>query len=164
MRNECTVAGSVEDKAGWTSELAQCMESAALTELLRACGACGAASASLPACRSDRALFTDDVDIRFSRTHNSCKVPQIRSATPQRLLQRLTGMTRLKIFISVHLSVQLLWIHILHEKNQRFLITVTSVLKMKQMLIVYFIFIASSPSTDKKYVHATYIHIVYFKS
>ncbi|KOB69811.1 Ras-specific guanine nucleotide-releasing factor 2, partial [Operophtera brumata] len=66
-----------------------CMESAALCALLRACGACGA-SASLPACRSDRALFTDDVDIRFSRTLNSCKVPQIRSATPQRLLQRLT--------------------------------------------------------------------------
>ncbi|XP_075979529.1 ras-specific guanine nucleotide-releasing factor 1-like isoform X2 [Anticarsia gemmatalis] len=91
------VAGSIEDKAGWTSELAQCMESAALTELLRACGACGAASASLPACRSDRALFTDDVDIRFSRTLNSCKVPQIRSATPQRLLQRLTDLRFLSV-------------------------------------------------------------------
>ncbi|CAB3244175.1 unnamed protein product [Arctia plantaginis] len=91
------VAGSVEDKAGWTSELAQCMESAALTELLRACGACGASSASLPACRSDRALFTDDVDIRFSRTLNSCKVPQIRSATPQRLLQRLTDLRFLSV-------------------------------------------------------------------
>ncbi|KAH9638286.1 hypothetical protein HF086_003084, partial [Spodoptera exigua] len=91
------VAGSVEEKAGWTSELAQCMESAALTELLRACGACGAASASLPACRSDRALFTDDVDIRFSRTLNSCKVPQIRSATPQRLLQRLTDLRFLSV-------------------------------------------------------------------
>ncbi|PZC75041.1 hypothetical protein B5X24_HaOG206812 [Helicoverpa armigera] len=91
------VAGSLEEKAGWTSELAQCMESAALTELLRACGACGAASASLPACRSDRALFTDDVDIRFSRTLNSCKVPQIRSATPQRLLQRLTDLRFLSV-------------------------------------------------------------------
>lgn len=85
------VAATIQEKAAWTSELAQCMESAALTELLRACGSCGAASASLPACRSDRTLFTDDVDIRFSRTLNSCKVPQIRSATPQRLLQRLTG-------------------------------------------------------------------------
>lgn len=85
------MAATLEEKAAWTSELAQCMENAALTELLRACGSCGAASASLPACRSDRALFTDDVDIRFSRTLNSCKVPQIRSATPLRLLQRLTG-------------------------------------------------------------------------
>ncbi|KAL0870316.1 hypothetical protein ABMA27_005335 [Loxostege sticticalis] len=91
------VAATIEEKAAWTSELAQCMESAALTELLRACGACGAASASLPACRSDRALFTDDVDIRFSRTLNSCKVPQIRSATPQRLLQRLTDLRFLSV-------------------------------------------------------------------
>ncbi|XP_073960456.1 ras-specific guanine nucleotide-releasing factor 1-like isoform X2 [Choristoneura fumiferana] len=91
------VAATIEEKAAWTSELAQCMESAALTELLRACGSCGAASASLPACRSDRALFTDDVDIRFSRTLNSCKVPQIRSATPQRLLQRLTDLRFLSV-------------------------------------------------------------------
>ncbi|KAG6452068.1 hypothetical protein O3G_MSEX007434 [Manduca sexta] len=91
------VAATVEEKAAWTSELAQCMESAALTALLRACGSCGGASASLPACRSDRALFTDDVDIRFSRTLNSCKVPQIRSATPQRLLQRLTDLRFLSV-------------------------------------------------------------------
>ncbi|GBP60074.1 Ras-specific guanine nucleotide-releasing factor 1 [Eumeta japonica] len=91
------VAATLEEKAAWTSELAQCMESAALTELLRACGSCSAASASLPACRSDRALFTDDVDIRFSRTLNSCKVPQIRSATPQRLLQRLTDLRFLSV-------------------------------------------------------------------
>ncbi|KAJ0175325.1 hypothetical protein K1T71_009466 [Dendrolimus kikuchii] len=91
------VAATVEEKAGWTSELAQCMESAALTALLRACGSCGGASASMPACRSDRALFTDDVDIRFSRTLNSCKVPQIRSATPQRLLQRLTDLRFLSV-------------------------------------------------------------------
>ncbi|CAG9116699.1 unnamed protein product [Plutella xylostella] len=91
------VAATIEEKAAWTSELAQCMESAALTELLRACGSCGAASASMPACRSDRALFTDDVDIRFSRTLNSCKVPQIRSATPARLLQRLTDLRFLSV-------------------------------------------------------------------
>lgn len=41
--------------------------------------------------RSDPRLFTDDVDIRFSRALNSCKVPQIRYATPSRLLERLTG-------------------------------------------------------------------------
>lgn len=40
---------------------------------------------------SDPRLFTDDVDIRFSRTLNSCKLPQVRYATPERLLQRLTG-------------------------------------------------------------------------
>lgn len=40
---------------------------------------------------SDPRLFNDDVDIRFSRTLNSCKLPQVRYATPERLLQRLTG-------------------------------------------------------------------------
>lgn len=40
---------------------------------------------------SDPRLFTDDIDIRFSRTLNSCKLPQVRYATPDRLLQRLTG-------------------------------------------------------------------------
>ena len=39
----------------------------------------------------------DDVDIRFSRTLNNCKVPQIRYATPERLLQRLTDLRFLSI-------------------------------------------------------------------
>lgn len=47
--------------------------------------------------RNDPKLFKDDVDIRFSRTMNSCKVPQIRYATPDRLLQRLTDLRFLSI-------------------------------------------------------------------
>lgn len=31
--------------------------------------------------RSDRRLFLDDVDIKFSRTLNSCKVPQVYMST-----------------------------------------------------------------------------------
>ena len=42
-------------------------------------------------------LTQDDVDIRFSRTLNNCKVPQIRYATPERLLQRLTDLRFLSI-------------------------------------------------------------------
>ena len=34
---------------------------------------------------------------RFSRTLNNCKVPQIRYATPERLLQRLTDLRFLSI-------------------------------------------------------------------
>lgn len=37
------------------------------------------------------------MDIRFSRTLNSCKLPQIRYATPERLLQRLTDLRFLSI-------------------------------------------------------------------
>lgn len=47
------------------------------------------------ALRADPRLFKDDVDIRFSRTLNSCKLPQVRYATPERLLQRLTGKRKL---------------------------------------------------------------------
>ena len=49
------------------------------------------------ALRSDPRLFKDDVDIRFSRTLNSCKLPQVRYATPERLLQRLTDLRFLSI-------------------------------------------------------------------
>jgi hypothetical protein len=47
--------------------------------------------------KNDPKLFKDDVDIRFSRTLNSCKVPQIRYATPERLLERLTDLRFLSI-------------------------------------------------------------------
>ena len=47
--------------------------------------------------KSDPSLFKDDVDIRFSRTLNNCKIPQIRYATPERLLQRLTDLRFLSI-------------------------------------------------------------------
>lgn len=47
--------------------------------------------------RADPRLFKDDVDIRFSRTLNSCKLPQVRYATPDRLLQRLTDLRFLSI-------------------------------------------------------------------
>ncbi|KAI8499109.1 Ras protein-specific guanine nucleotide-releasing factor [Branchiostoma belcheri] len=47
--------------------------------------------------RTDARLFNDDVDIRFSRTLNSCKVPQIRYATVERLLERLTDLRFLSI-------------------------------------------------------------------
>lgn len=35
--------------------------------------------------------YIDDVDIRFSQSLSSYKLPQVRYATPERLLERLTG-------------------------------------------------------------------------
>ncbi|GFY37858.1 ras-specific guanine nucleotide-releasing factor 2 [Trichonephila inaurata madagascariensis] len=46
---------------------------------------------------NDPRLFKDDVDIRFSRTLNSCKLPQIRYASPERLFERLTDLRFLSI-------------------------------------------------------------------
>lgn len=47
--------------------------------------------------RSDTRLHKDDVDICFSKTLNSCKVPQIRYASVERLLERLTDLRFLSI-------------------------------------------------------------------
>lgn len=47
--------------------------------------------------RSDVRLHKDDVDICFSKTLNSCKVPQIRYASVERLLERLTDLRFLSI-------------------------------------------------------------------
>ena len=51
---------------------------------------------SLPS-RSDSTLYCDDVDIRFSKMMNSCKVLQIRYASVERLLERLTDLRFLSI-------------------------------------------------------------------
>ncbi|GAB1298425.1 Ras-specific guanine nucleotide-releasing factor 2 [Apodemus speciosus] len=46
---------------------------------------------------SDARLHKDDTDICFSKTLNSCKVPQIRYASVERLLERLTDLRFLSI-------------------------------------------------------------------
>lgn len=86
------------------------------------------------ALRADPHLFKDDVDIRFSRTLNSCKLPQIRYATPERLLQRLTDLRFLsidflntflltyRVFTGEFLGVQfdLFEKYFLHRRRDRF--------------------------------------------
>lgn len=47
--------------------------------------------------RTDPRLFKDDVDIKFSRALNSCKLPQIRYASISRLFERLTDLRFLSI-------------------------------------------------------------------
>uniref|UniRef100_A0A803T8H6 Ras protein specific guanine nucleotide releasing factor 2 n=1 Tax=Anolis carolinensis TaxID=28377 RepID=A0A803T8H6_ANOCA len=47
--------------------------------------------------KSDARLHKDDTDICFSKTLNSCKVPQIRYASVERLLERLTDLRFLSI-------------------------------------------------------------------
>ncbi|KAA8590122.1 hypothetical protein FQN60_014056 [Etheostoma spectabile] len=47
--------------------------------------------------KSDSSLYCDDVDIRFSKMMNSCKVLQIRYASVERLLERLTDLRFLSI-------------------------------------------------------------------
>ncbi|CAO1416546.1 unnamed protein product [Diamesa tonsa] len=89
------VAPTAQDKEAWISDISQCLDNIHTHSLLSP--GIGGASGGHQALRADPHLFKDDVDIRFSRTLNSCKLPQIRYATPERLLQRLTDLRFLSI-------------------------------------------------------------------
>ncbi|XP_058060108.1 ras-specific guanine nucleotide-releasing factor 1-like [Anopheles bellator] len=94
------VAPTIQDKEAWISDISQCLDNIHMHSLLSP-GIGGSSGGSLlaghQALRADPRLFKDDVDIRFSRTLNSCKLPQVRYATPERLLQRLTDLRFLSI-------------------------------------------------------------------
>ncbi|KAL7033129.1 hypothetical protein ACKWTF_007492 [Chironomus riparius] len=93
------VAPTAQDKEAWISDISQCLDNIHMHSLLSP--GIGTTAASMftghQALRADPHLFKDDVDIRFSRTLNSCKLPQIRYATPEKLLQRLTDLRFLSI-------------------------------------------------------------------
>ncbi|XP_074107053.1 ras-specific guanine nucleotide-releasing factor 2 [Cotesia typhae] len=103
------LAPTMQEKAAWISDISQCMDNIHFNNLLGHSinGGAGSLSSSssdtssaviMPhSIKNDPKLFNDDVDIRFSQTLNSCKLPQIRYATPERLLQRLTDLRFLSI-------------------------------------------------------------------
>ncbi|XP_031638575.1 ras-specific guanine nucleotide-releasing factor 2-like isoform X2 [Contarinia nasturtii] len=88
------VAPTVQDKEAWISDISQCIDNIHLHTMLSPTTESIGPQLTL---HSDPRLFTDDIDIRFSRTLNSCKLPQVRYATPERLLQRLTDLRFLSI-------------------------------------------------------------------
>uniref|UniRef100_A0A665V9A5 Ras protein specific guanine nucleotide releasing factor 1 n=1 Tax=Echeneis naucrates TaxID=173247 RepID=A0A665V9A5_ECHNA len=73
------VASSRQEKSAWTSDISQCIDNIRSNFSLHA------------------NLYCDDVDIRFSKMMNSCKVLQIRYASVERLLERLTDLRFLSI-------------------------------------------------------------------
>ncbi|XP_014244538.1 ras-specific guanine nucleotide-releasing factor 2-like isoform X2 [Cimex lectularius] len=91
------IAPTIQEKAAWISDISQCMDNVHFNDLLHS-SLSDTSSVTMPqSIKNDPKLFKDDVDIRFSRTLNSCKVPQIRYATPGRLLERLTDLRFLSI-------------------------------------------------------------------
>ncbi|XP_031336878.1 ras-specific guanine nucleotide-releasing factor 2-like isoform X2 [Photinus pyralis] len=90
------IAPTIQEKAAWISDINQCLDNVQFNDMIRR--SADNSSISLPqSMKNDPKLFKDEADIRFSRTLNSCKVPQIRYATPERLLQRLTDLRFLSI-------------------------------------------------------------------
>ena len=81
------VAPTKQDKLAWVTDINQCMDNVHFVHY----------NTGPTIVKSDPSLFKDDVDIKFSRSLNNCKVPQIRYATPERLLNRLTDLRFLSI-------------------------------------------------------------------
>uniref|UniRef100_A0AAY4EBS4 Ras protein-specific guanine nucleotide-releasing factor 2a n=1 Tax=Denticeps clupeoides TaxID=299321 RepID=A0AAY4EBS4_9TELE len=99
------LAPSRQEKAAWTSDISQCIDNIRCNGLMTSVYEENS-KVSVPHMiktlskmhrKSDVRLHKDDVDICFSKTLNSCKVPQIRYASVERLLERLTDLRFLSI-------------------------------------------------------------------
>ncbi|XP_042332539.1 ras-specific guanine nucleotide-releasing factor 1 [Sceloporus undulatus] len=91
------VASSRQEKAAWTSDVSQCIDNIRCNGLMMNAFEENSKVTVPQMIKSDTSLYCDDVDIRFSKTMNSCKVLQIRYASVERLLERLTDLRFLSI-------------------------------------------------------------------
>uniref|UniRef100_A0A4W4H4Y9 Ras protein-specific guanine nucleotide-releasing factor 2a n=1 Tax=Electrophorus electricus TaxID=8005 RepID=A0A4W4H4Y9_ELEEL len=89
------LAPSRQEKEVWTSDISQCIDNIRCNGLITMVAFCTPYLIKVDL--SDARLQKDDVDICFSKTLNSCKVPQIRYASVERLLERLTDLRFLSI-------------------------------------------------------------------
>ncbi|XP_046717018.1 ras-specific guanine nucleotide-releasing factor 2 isoform X3 [Silurus meridionalis] len=91
------LAPSRQEKAAWTSDISQCIDNILCNGLMTSVFEENSKVTVPHMLKSDTRLHNDDVDICFSKTLNSCKVPQIRYASVDRLLERLTDLRFLSI-------------------------------------------------------------------
>ncbi|XP_042303746.1 ras-specific guanine nucleotide-releasing factor 2 [Sceloporus undulatus] len=91
------LAPSRQEKAAWTSDISQCVDNIRCNGLMTIVFEENSKVTVPHMIKSDTRLHKDDTDICFSKTLNSCKVPQIRYASVERLLERLTDLRFLSI-------------------------------------------------------------------
>ncbi|XP_058379885.1 ras-specific guanine nucleotide-releasing factor 2 [Diceros bicornis minor] len=91
------LAPSRQEKAAWTSDISQCVDNIRCNGLMTIVFEENSKVTVPHMIKSDARLHKDDADICFSKTLNSCKVPQIRYASVERLLERLTDLRFLSI-------------------------------------------------------------------
>ncbi|XP_053479224.1 ras-specific guanine nucleotide-releasing factor 1 isoform X3 [Ictalurus furcatus] len=91
------VASSRQEKSAWTSDISQCIDNIRCNGLMMNAFEDNSKVTVPQMIKSDASLYCDDVDIRFSKMMNSCKVLQIRYASVERLLERLTDLRFLSI-------------------------------------------------------------------
>uniref|UniRef100_A0A8C2V404 Ras protein specific guanine nucleotide releasing factor 2 n=1 Tax=Chinchilla lanigera TaxID=34839 RepID=A0A8C2V404_CHILA len=91
------LAPSRQEKAAWMSDISQCVDNIRCNGLMTIVFEENSKVTVPHMIKSDARLHKDDADICFSKTLNSCKVPQIRCASVERLLERLTDLRFLSI-------------------------------------------------------------------
>ncbi|XP_052045253.1 ras-specific guanine nucleotide-releasing factor 1 isoform X1 [Apodemus sylvaticus] len=91
------LASTRQEKAEWMSDIIQCVDNIRCNGLMMNAFEENSKVTVPQMIKSDSSLYCDDIDIRFSRTMNSCKVLQIRYASVERLLERLTDLRFLSI-------------------------------------------------------------------
>ncbi|XP_003786001.1 ras-specific guanine nucleotide-releasing factor 2 isoform X2 [Otolemur garnettii] len=91
------LAPSRQEKAAWMSDISQCVDNIRCNGLMTIVFEENSKVTVPHMIKSDARLHKDDADICFSKTLNSCKVPQIRYASVERLLERLTDLRFLSI-------------------------------------------------------------------
>ncbi|XP_029211541.1 ras-specific guanine nucleotide-releasing factor 2-like isoform X2 [Acropora millepora] len=89
------MAPSPQEKAEWTSDISQCIEN--LSMMAEDDTVSVSSRLSLASVRSDPKLFTDDTDIKYCKALNCCKLPKIRHASLERLLERLLDIRFLSV-------------------------------------------------------------------
>ncbi|KAM5298957.1 ras-specific guanine nucleotide-releasing factor 2 isoform 2-T2 [Ctenodactylus gundi] len=91
------LAPSRQEKAAWMSDISQCVDNIRCNGLMTIVFEENSKVTVPHMIKSDARLHTDAADICFSKTLNSCKVPQIRCASVERLLERLADLRFLSI-------------------------------------------------------------------
>ncbi|CAH2011128.1 unnamed protein product [Acanthoscelides obtectus] len=86
------LAATAQEKAAWVSDIIQCLDNMQFNKMAIPHLASSSSIGMPQSLKNDPNLFKDEADMKFSRTLNSCTVPQIRYATPERLLQGLTDL------------------------------------------------------------------------
>ncbi|CAG0906296.1 unnamed protein product, partial [Darwinula stevensoni] len=68
------MAPSLQEKQAWVTDISQCLDNLHFNTLLHMAKSQASSVAMPQTLKTDPRLFKDDVDIRFSRALNSCKV------------------------------------------------------------------------------------------
>ncbi|CAF3873364.1 unnamed protein product, partial [Rotaria sp. Silwood1] len=91
------VANDEKHKSEWCTDIAQCLQNLRYTQLVTGTFRNASSVMAPESVKSDVKLYKDDAEIKYSKTLDSCKIPQIRHATVERLLERLTDLRFLSI-------------------------------------------------------------------